>query len=282
MNQPTAGSIHYEICGDGFPLVILHAIGTDHRAMKAWIEPLLTNWPGWQRIYVDLPGHGQSKVEPWVRTTDDILYVLLNWLESLLLDRPFALVAKSFGGYLAQGILHKKAEQIDGLCLLAPALHVPERSLPARVTLERDEEAMSGLDPDIITAIETLLITQSRENIDSFLREVQPGRILADRAFLTSDWRTKGYFFSFEPISIKTRYPQPTLLLVGRQDAICGYQDHLALLESFPHATYSVLDRAGHMLEMEQRSIVQALFADWLKRVVQKSFEKQEGSCYGE
>ncbi|WP_285857011.1 hypothetical protein [Mesobacillus subterraneus] len=35
------GTIHYEILGKGFPLLILHAMRTDHRSMKAWIAPFL-------------------------------------------------------------------------------------------------------------------------------------------------------------------------------------------------------------------------------------------------
>jgi hypothetical protein len=31
----TKGSIYYEIVGSGFPILIMHSMGTDHRSMKA-------------------------------------------------------------------------------------------------------------------------------------------------------------------------------------------------------------------------------------------------------
>lgn len=269
-----------EIIGEGYPLVFLHALGTDHRSMQAWAEPHFAHTLGYQRIYIDLPAHGHSPVEDWVRTSDDLLSMLFDKLDSLLAHRRFALVAKSFGGYLAQGIFHHRSGQIDGLCLLASALHQKNRTLPSRVILERDEDALSRLEPDSATAVETLFVKQTKASIDAFLREVQPGRLLADRAFLSSDWRTQGYFFSFDPFPLEESFPQPALFLMGRQDAICGYQDHLALLKAFPHATCSILDQAGHMLEIEQRSAVQSLFANWLERV--KCFQTRDGVASAE
>ena len=133
--------------------------------------------------------------------------------------------------------------------------------------LEQDEHIFSGLDPDIRAAFETLMIVQNRQNLLYFLEDVLPGRLLADRRFLTSNWRTEGYFFAEDPCSAFASYTAPTLFLLGRQDSICGYQDHWALLEKFPHAAFSVLDGCGHMLDIEKRPQVQSLCADWLDRV---------------
>lgn len=52
------GSIYYEIVGNGFPILIMHSMGTDHKSMKAWIEPIFDEIQGFQRIYIDLPAHG--------------------------------------------------------------------------------------------------------------------------------------------------------------------------------------------------------------------------------
>ncbi|MGG1657823.1 alpha/beta fold hydrolase [Brevibacillus sp. NRS-1366] len=131
----------------------------------------------------------------------------------------------------------------------------------------RDEKLLSSLDADIKAAFETLMIHQTKQSLYSFLQEVQPGRLLVNRDFLASDWRTKGYFFSFDPLIEGNSYPQPSLFLLGRQDAICGYRDHVELLEHFPASTFSILDSAGHMLEIEQRSLVQTHFSDWLDRL---------------
>ncbi|MGD6802819.1 hypothetical protein [Rossellomorea aquimaris] len=34
------GKIHYKIIGEGRPVIILHSMGTNLRAMEAWLEPV--------------------------------------------------------------------------------------------------------------------------------------------------------------------------------------------------------------------------------------------------
>jgi len=54
-------TLHYEMLGEGRPLVVLHGAAGDHRAAAAEIEPLFTQRAGWKRIYPDLPGHGATR-----------------------------------------------------------------------------------------------------------------------------------------------------------------------------------------------------------------------------
>ncbi len=58
--------------------------------------------------------------------------------------------------------------------------------------------------------------------------------------------------------------PQSALLILGKQDYICGYQDHLFLMDKFPDSTFAVLNQAGHLLQIEKRDVVQTLVEDWL------------------
>ena len=59
----------------------------------------------------------------------------------------------------------------------------------------------------------------------------------------------------------------PVLIVTGRQDHLCGYRDAWELLDNYPRATYAVLDRAGHFVNIEQEALCQALAAEWLDRV---------------
>ncbi|WP_010493253.1 alpha/beta fold hydrolase [Paenibacillus elgii] len=269
--EKTNPPLYYETLGEGYPLIVLHALATDHRSMMAWMEPLFERRPGWKRIYVDIPAHGRSPVEPWMKTSDDLLSVLLDGLRIILPGHErFALMGMSFGGYMAQGIWRAEHRRADGLCLLAPALHRKTRTLPERSVPVRDEALLAELEPEVRAAFETLATVQTRANWELFREEWQPGRLLADRAFLSSDWRTQGYHFQCDPIPEDSRFPQPTLFLLGRQDAICGYRDHFAVLESFPRATFAVLNGTGHLLQIEQRKLVQHHVGLWLDAVEQE------------
>jgi len=262
--------IHYITRGDsgGLPIFILHAMGTDHRAMEAWLEPVFEQTKGFRRIYVDLPGHGGSRVgESGLHHSDEILDLLLSFVDYATEGSPFALLGKSFGGYMAQGIYGKRTNLVKGLALLVTPMHqITERHLPAKTVLVQEEGLLNGIPEDIALSFDTLMTVQTKEHLTRFLEEIQPGRTLADRAFLTSKWRTEGYFFSEDPLGGQQSNDLPALFLFGRQDAICGYEDQKPLLELFPRGTWAVLEGAGHMIDMEQRPLVQALVAEWLAR----------------
>jgi pimeloyl-ACP methyl ester carboxylesterase len=262
----TNGNIYYDIVGSGFPILIMHSMGTDHRSMKTWIEPIFENIQGYQRIYIDLPAHGLSFIDENLKSSDDILLNILDFIDKTIPNQAFSLIGFSFGGYLAQGVLHQKHKKVKSICLLATALHLKERSLPKKIVFTKDEALLNELDSDIRKAFETLIIYQNKENLSYFLNEIQPGRLLANKSFLMSNWRETGYFLSEEPFNDVSKLPQPALIILGKQDSICGYKDHFYLLEKFPNATFAILDQAGHMIQIEKRKIVQGLIKDWLIR----------------
>lgn len=74
--------IHYDVVGEGRPIVILHALAFDHQSMKAWLEPVFERIGGWRRIYADMPGMGRSKAEPGLQSGDEMLQALLEFVDA--------------------------------------------------------------------------------------------------------------------------------------------------------------------------------------------------------
>ena len=73
--------------------------------------------------------------------------------------------------------------------------------------------------------------------------------------------------FSFDVDTLPAPFGGPTLMLTARQDHLCGYRDAWDLLDNYPRATFAVLDRAGHFVNIEQDVLCQALMREWLDRV---------------
>jgi len=260
--------IHYDTRGQGLPLVVLHGYWSDHRQMVGCMEPLFAHRDGWKRIYPDLPGMGKTPGEEWIRNSDQMLDIMSDFVDAVIPGERFVLGGYSYGGYLAQGLLSRKSEWIDGLLLICPVV-IPDsekRSRPPMQILIKDEALMASLGPEEREEFESWVAVQSPRIWQRTRDECNVGGELADELFLTR-LLEEGYAYSFDLTEAIEMYTKPVLVLVGRQDWVVGYRDHCETIIKFPRATIAVLDRAGHNLPITQEGIFSALVGEWLDRV---------------
>ena len=59
-------------------------------------EPLLEARAGWRRLYPELPGHGATPMPDWLKTPDDMLEDLLEFMEAVAPGEHFAVVGASW------------------------------------------------------------------------------------------------------------------------------------------------------------------------------------------
>ena len=260
--------VNYEEVGKGRPVVFLHGGGADHRLMTVAFEPIFEAHEGWRRIYPDLPGMGRTPAADWITGQDDMLAVVEGFVDAVVPGTErIALVGASYGGSLALGLVHRRAEKLDGLALIAPSIdddRDPER-LPRHQVFARDDTVVASLTEDERPWLGRSVV-QVAETLEFFRAGVMPGRRLADFAFL--DRLDAGPGLSIDVAGpLAAPFPGPTLILAGRQDSVVGWADAIPLLDSFPRATYAVLDRAGHGVRAEQNVLFQALVGEWLDRL---------------
>ena len=51
-------------------------------------------------------------------------------------------------------------------------------------------------------------------------------------------------------------FEEPTLIIAARQDMVVGYRDAWTILESYPRATFAVIDRADHGWPVEKPDLL--------------------------
>ncbi len=261
-------SVHYEIHGEGHPLISLHGFSPDHRLMTGCMEPIFKQRSGWQRIYPDLPGMGKTPGKAWITSSDQMLDIVLEFIDQVIPGQCFVLAGESYGGYLARGIIYRKPELVDGLLLICPLI-VPDqakRSAPPHVALVEDPALLSSLKPSEREEFESFAVVQSQRIWERTRDEVIAGLNVANEDFL-SRLQAHGYPLSFDVDAASAPFEKPTLILTGRQDASVGYRDAWEILENYPRGTFAVLDRAGHNLQIEQETLFNALVNEWLDRV---------------
>jgi len=138
--------------------------------------------------------------------------------------------------------------------------------LPPFQVLEKDEALLASLSDEDRGYLTGINVVQNERVWERFKRDVRPGLKAADYGFLQNKLgRHVPYKMDVDQIVMP--YRQPTLILMGRQDNVVGYRDHWQLIENFPRATFAILDKAGHNLQIEQDGLFSALVQEWLERI---------------
>jgi pimeloyl-ACP methyl ester carboxylesterase len=259
--------LYYECHGEGTPFLTLHGFMPDHRLMKGCYEPIFENLHGYKRVYLDLPGMGKSSSADWIESSDDILEILKVFIDEHIGKEAFILAGESYGGYLARGLLCDYKDQVLGLSLLCPLIYPnsQDRNLPNHQVLYK-RLSHKDLDGDDACLFDELSVVQTDATLDRYLNEIKPGLKSANQVFLEKI-QNKAYGLSFDVDRNLQVFEKPTLFIHGKQDAIVGYKDALNILGRFPRASYSVLDMAGHNLQIEQPELFNALTKEWLERI---------------
>jgi pimeloyl-ACP methyl ester carboxylesterase len=245
-----ATPLHHVAFGSGTPVLAIHGWTPDHRLMTGSLEPVFLRRPGYRRLYPDLPGMGATPAGT-AASSDDVLTALLDLVDAEIGSDPFLLIGESYGGYLARAIVTARPEQVAGLALICPIgteLVNPRRDVPEHVVLRAEPGLIASLPP-----------------AEAYRRDVASGLAVADEpamARIKERWEVTTAVPEAGP-----PYSRPALILTGRQDSVTGYAEQYTLLPYYPRATYAVLDRAGHNLQIEQSTLLGALVEEWLDRV---------------
>jgi pimeloyl-ACP methyl ester carboxylesterase len=261
--------VYHEAFGEGIPLVALHGWSIDHHHMVSALEPVFEHREGWRRIYLDLPGHGSTAGEGWITNQNQMLDVVLGFINNVVHGERFVVAGTSAGACLARGLVHRKAASMDGLLMVVPLVVADDalREVPPHVTLVEDRALISELDLAEAEVFQ-MAVVQDRKILDAIRSDPALMGGVGDHEFLQRIRQDpERYAFSFDVDDLPMPFAAPTLIITGRQDSVVGYRDAWGLLENYPRGTFVSLDRAGHLLELEQEDLFRALVSEWLDRV---------------
>ncbi|MDH3376664.1 MAG: hypothetical protein OEQ39_06795 [Gammaproteobacteria bacterium] len=74
MNKRT----HYEVVGEGRPVLVLNGGYLDRRHMDAARELKFEHRQSWERVYTDIPGPEESTVDPSVDSREQVPNIVLG------------------------------------------------------------------------------------------------------------------------------------------------------------------------------------------------------------
>ncbi|MFH1524395.1 MAG: alpha/beta fold hydrolase [Chloroflexota bacterium] len=216
-----------------------------------------------------MPGMGKTRGQPWITGTDQILNLILEFIDGIIPNQHFVVAGESYGGYLARGVIKERTSLVDGLLLICSVAkqETLRDNLPALQVLEKDEDFLNSLSEEERQYFEGINVIQNKRVWERFKEDVLPGLKIADYAFLENSLG-QHVPYAVNVDLIEKPYRQPTLMVMGRQDSVVGYRDHWQLIENYPRASFVILDKAGHNLQIEQDILFTAIVKEWLDRVL--------------
>lgn len=248
--------------GGGPPLLVLPPFSVSHKVMATVIEPAVSDAGSCRRIYVDLPGTGESP--PTATSSEAVLESILESVDPHLGDEPFAVAGWSYGGYLALGIARRQPERVLGLLAVcaAPKIRPEDRDLTGALASECEENWLADVPGDLHDHFRTAVGIQTRK----VARRICTALALngpTDEAYL-SELRRDGFALTDEGSPVG--YGGPACFLAGRHDRVAGFIATFSALERYPGADFGLFSRAGHYLPIEEPGRFEAEALSWLRR----------------
>jgi pimeloyl-ACP methyl ester carboxylesterase len=212
--------------------------------------------PGWIRAYdllaehfsvhvPSLPGFGRSARPEWIIGVRDLAAWVAWLVRDLGLAQPLPVIGFSLGGWIAAEIATVNASIFGKLVLVGAAGLPPEDGQIWDYFLHSNREAFARAfcDPEAAPEYARYYGPAWTPEAEA---EAERNREMAARLV----W--KPYMRSHTLAALLRGVATPTLVVWGREDAIIPLDVGQRYLRAIPGATATVLDRCGHMPEMEQ------------------------------
>jgi pimeloyl-ACP methyl ester carboxylesterase len=261
--------------GEGRDVMLLHGLGATKASFFDTAAALSRD--GYRVHALDLPGFGSSsKPATGPYTARWFADTVLGVMDRLGIDRAH-MVGNSMGGRVALEMAMRAPERVGALALLCPAVAFVKRSyhpivriarpelafLPHRFGRARVSATLTGLfhDPDAIDPYVSDVV------VDEFQRTYGSGSArfallsAARNIYLDAPFGRHGFYPRLADLE------PPALFVWGSHDTLIppGFKRHVA--EWLPTAEQVVLDRCGHVPQVEHPETTNAVLQDFFASV---------------
>jgi len=226
--------------GAGPPLLVLHG----ELGVPGWLSAYAQLADHFTVYVPSLPGFGQSSRPDWIAGVRDLAAWVTWFVRDLALAAPLPVIGSSLGGWVAAEIATVNPGLFAKMVLVAAAGVPPDNGEIWDYFLHSTKEALAQAFADPAGAVEYRRFYGEWTPDDE--RQAESNREMAARLI----WRP--YMRSHTLPALLGGVSTPTLVVWGRQDAIIPVSVCDRYVGAIPGASAHVLDRCGHMPEMER------------------------------
>jgi pimeloyl-ACP methyl ester carboxylesterase len=239
--------------GTGEPLLVLHG----ELGVPGWLQAYALLAEHYTVYVPSLPGFGQSARPDWILSVRDLAAWVSWFVRDLQLLQPLNVIGCSAGGWIAAEIATFNATLFKKMVLVGAAGLQPEVGEVWDYFVHAPQEAFTQAFYDQDSVPEYVQYYGKPWTSEEEL-QVESNREMASRLL----W--KPYMRSHTLPGLLRGVATPTLLVWGREDAIVPLNVSTLYQQAIPGATVQIIDRCGHMPEMEKPTEFVQVVLDFL------------------
>ncbi len=239
--------IHYEVQGQGEPLLLIGGLGSDTHLWVAQVPDLARRF---QVITFDNRGAGETDQPDEPYSVALFAADTAGLLDALGIARAHVLGA-SMGGFIAQELALTYPDKVDRLVLACThfggphAVPIPPATLAAMLDRTGDPEV------DLRRSFDLYTQPGWRATHPEFIEEYVAWRVAHPQpVFAYQRQAAAGLTFSTE--ERLGQITAPTLILHGEEDRVVPVENAHLLAARIPHARLVIFPDAGHLFTVEK------------------------------
>jgi 3-oxoadipate enol-lactonase len=251
----------YDDSGSGPPVILLHGYPFNRSMWREQVAALRANY---RVITPDLRGHGDSDGSAGPATMNTMARDVGLLMDGLDISRAI-IGGLSMGGYVVLAFYRLFPQRVRSLILAdtrAQADTEEAKQIRAQQAEKVIAEGMAGIVDSMLPKLLAPETVSKRPEVvkrirDMMLRTKPEGAAAALMGMATRDDQT-------EHLSLII---SPTLILVGREDAITPLQDAELMCQEIGGSRLEVIENAGHVSNIEQPERFNESLTDFLHTV---------------
>lgn len=248
--------IHFEVYGEGKPVVLLHGFLESNKIWNDFI-PLFKK--KLQVICIDLLGHGKTPVFGKIHTMEEMASAISHVLDHLKID-SVSIIGHSMGGYVSLAFLEKFPKKVDRILLLNSTT-LPDSE---ERKMERDQVVKivkKHKELFVKIAVTKLFSKKNRAIFKSELtKSINEAMKMEPESIKAA---AKGMKIRRDRTEVLKNYSGEKWIITGKLDPIIPYKSIQKIAEQTHSKLISLPD--GHMSYIEQRAEVEQHLKEFLK-----------------
>jgi len=235
--------LHYEIKGEGNPVVLLHGYLENLKMWKDFAEELSRNY---KIILIDLPGHGKSKTYHKTHTMEFMAEKVNEVLNELQVSDS-VIVGHSMGGYITLALTELFPEKVKAF-ILQNSSSLPDSEEKKAQRLKAVETAHKNLDTLIKMSVPSLF---AEHNLHNLKEEIELAKNLARETSPEGvEAALRGMRERPDRTAVLRHFEGKIGIVIGKYDKAVNPEDLKKVIPAKENITVKELE-TGHMSQLE-------------------------------